>query len=287
MTTKPVSRLSQFQRDRAAEVVRAKAAQGKTQRTIGEEVGLSAATVCRLLKEPRTEPVEHHVDDVVDAELVPAVQHTDVVVVDEPDDDLSEASIPAIATMVNGRHILYVATQRTSVEHAWHAGRGLIEVRNRIGHGNRTGEAGFMAWVAEHCSFSYSTATTYRNVANSQHAVNLQQETSIQKQETSIRQVLRSMIADTDDEPDGQRRKRKSSKKRPAPTTGDPFLRKFYRHVSQIADHTLNLQNMLNNKDFPQYRDQVLADHREYIVWTHEILTTLLEAMNSDQVEMF
>jgi hypothetical protein len=60
-----------------------------------------------------------------------------------------------IAEQINEQHRLGCACAETAVRHAIRCGELLIEQQRIVGRG------GWVAWIAQHCEFRYSTATRY------------------------------------------------------------------------------------------------------------------------------
>jgi len=85
---------------------------------------------------------------------------------------------------------------------------------------------------------------------------------------------------DADERPAPKPKRNHSSRPKPR---ADPFSEKFYRRVSQITDHANALQIMMNSKEFAERADQLCHQHREFIVWAHELLGKLAERLDTNQ----
>ena len=64
-----------------------------------------------------------------------------------------------LAAAINAAHAACHEAEHTALGHALRAGDALIEVKERVGHGN------FLPWVAAHCKFSLRLAQMYKSLA--------------------------------------------------------------------------------------------------------------------------
>lgn len=71
----------------------------------------------------------------------------------------ADSHLAQLAADINREHEAAEGGMRQSLLHAKAAGDKLIEVKQKVGHGN------WMKWREENCSFSHSTARLYMDVA--------------------------------------------------------------------------------------------------------------------------
>jgi hypothetical protein len=69
----------------------------------------------------------------------------------------------------------------------------------------------------------------------------------------------------------------------PAPTPSDVFAAKFYKALSPLMDHALQLDVLTQNKEFGAHVDHVCHEHRESVVWAQEIIARVLARLRTDQ----
>jgi hypothetical protein len=68
-----------------------------------------------------------------------------------------------------------------------------------------------------------------------------------------------------------------------APTASDVFAAKFYKALSPLMEHALELDVLTQHKEFGAHVDQVCREHRESVVWAQEIIARVLERLRTDQ----
>ncbi|WP_156298038.1 DUF3102 domain-containing protein [Mycobacterium paragordonae] len=185
---------------------------------------------------------------------------TDLVV----SEDLSGASLPALARHINSWHLKCEEGKRTALEAAWHAGTALIEAKSRCKHGE------WLEWLKSNFAGSHDTAAAYMKIANFEHARNLDSQ-------TSIRQAM-AIICEYNTTAKPQR----NSSRRNASPVQNTFAGKFYHHISKITEHAMAIQVMINNDNFVKHRDLLWRNHHDDIEWATEILERTLDEINRD-----
>jgi Helix-turn-helix domain len=73
----------------------------------------------------------------------------------------------------------------------------------------------------------------------------------------------------------------------PKPKPSNTFVNRFYRELSQVQHHALQLEILTKKEEFAEHIDAVVAGHREGVAWAHEIIARVLDQLHSDQVELF
>ena len=210
------------------------------------------------------EPYRRQDEPVVNGEVVdlPAV-------VEEPT-DLSEASLPVLTATAERYHAECEAGQRTAVVAAWFSGTYLLEIKRRLGHGK------FLPWLGEHSSIHERTAQRYMAVASNTTRV------SDLNPKQSIRQNLESLCAAPKEPESGSGRRREPKPKRSdPPDTKNPFLKPFYRHVSQMWEHGQGIKKVMNSKKFPDHQHEVFGANREFIGMAEKVLAEVLDLLHT------
>ncbi len=87
-----------------------------------------------------------------------------------------------LAREINTEHGHVEAYKRNTIKHAIRCGELLLEMKQRLGHGN------WLAWVEEHFEASERTARNYMEIAKSAAAADLSDA-------TTMRSALRALAA--------------------------------------------------------------------------------------------
>jgi hypothetical protein len=75
--------------------------------------------------------------------------------------------------------------------------------------------------------------------------------------------------------------------KEPKPKPSNPFVNRYYRHLSALQDDALKLEILCKHDDFAAHLDELCGHHREGVLWAHEIITRVLDQMQTDQQNLF
>ena len=92
----------------------------------------------------------------------------------------SPMSLPTLAEAITQEHLACLESTGTAAEHAWQAGRLLLEAKRQVSHGK------WAAWLKDHTRLNIRTAQVYMKLAKAQRAA---------PERVSIRSVLRGLAA--------------------------------------------------------------------------------------------
>jgi hypothetical protein len=174
--------------------------------------------------------------------------------VDLDDGDLSEASLPALATFANNRHAEALAGQQTALVAAWRAGNALLAAKAQVRHGT------WMDWVRSNFNGSQASANAYMRLAKSERAKNLDPR-------TSLRKALAAIC-----EPDPRTR-----------ATSNPFLRAFCEEISAMTTKGIAVKQVMSSAKWPEYRHEVFTEHASYIRWNQRNLADTLTGLLAEE----
>lgn len=283
------ARLAREQRDAQIVAMRYATTPPTSYRDIAEKIGCSIGTVQKactnagnitpLAPAPPAKPVSPNVAairavddwtgypntgralDVI--EVRPAVVDGELV---EP--DFGEMDEHELVAKANEYYDNVQKAGESAVINAWLAGKALIAAKERVGHG------GWGDWVTTNFHGTQRLAQYYMSLAEKTKRV------SFLDPETSLRGVLKTIG------PAKERSKSKFNKPRPKPSS-NAFVNRFYRYLSRVQDNTLQLELMTKEKKFAENFDTVRLEHRDGLLWAHEVITRVLKQFGTDQDDLF
>jgi hypothetical protein len=65
------------------------------------------------------------------------------------------------------------------------------------------------------------------------------------------------------------------------------FSGRFYRELSQVQEHALKLEMLCKEKGFAERRDEMIAGHRDGVLWAQEVIARVLTQLTTDQGDLF